>query len=35
MKLALDTELVEWVEPFFATFGYTIVSVRYSSSPQR
>jgi membrane-associated protein len=27
MKLALVTELLEWVEPFFATFGYTIVSV--------
>jgi membrane-associated protein len=27
MKPALVTELVEWVEPFFATFGYTIVSV--------
>ena len=27
MKLALVTELVEWVRPFFATFGYAIVSV--------
>jgi membrane-associated protein len=27
VKLALVTELVEWVEPFFATFGYAIVSV--------
>lgn len=27
MELALVTELVEWVEPFFATFGYAIVSV--------
>jgi undecaprenyl-diphosphatase len=27
MRLALVTELVEWVRPFFETFGYTIVSV--------
>ncbi|MGH2679392.1 MAG: DedA family protein [Actinomycetota bacterium] len=27
MILALVTELVEWVEPFFGTFGYVIVSV--------
>jgi membrane-associated protein len=26
MKLALVTELIEWVRPFFATFGYAIVS---------
>jgi len=26
MKLALVTELVEWVRPFFSTFGYAIVS---------
>lgn len=27
MKLALVTELIDWVEPFFTTFGYAIVSV--------
>jgi len=27
MTLALVTELVEWLEPFFATFGYAIVAV--------
>jgi membrane-associated protein len=27
MPFALVTELVEWVEPFFSTFGYLIVSV--------
>lgn len=27
MKLALVTELIEWVRPFFASFGYVIVSV--------
>jgi membrane-associated protein len=27
MRYALVTELVEWVRPFFGTFGYTIVSV--------
>jgi membrane-associated protein len=27
MKLALVTELIDWVRPFFATFGYAIVSV--------
>jgi membrane-associated protein len=27
MKPAVVTELVEWVQPFFATFGYAIVSV--------
>lgn len=26
MKLALVSELVEWVRPFFASFGYVIVS---------
>ena len=26
MKLAVVTELIEWVRPFFATFGYLIVS---------
>ena len=26
VKLALVSELVEWVRPFFATFGYSIVS---------
>ena len=27
MKLAFVADLVEWVRPFFATFGYVIVSV--------
>ena len=27
MRLALITELVEWVRPFFETFGYVIISV--------
>ena len=27
MKLALVAELIEWVRPFFASFGYVIVSV--------
>src|ERR687895_351726 len=27
MKLAFVAELVEWVRPFFSTFGYVIVSV--------
>jgi membrane-associated protein len=27
MKLALVSELVDWVRPFFASFGYVIVSV--------
>jgi membrane-associated protein len=26
MKLALVTELIDWVRPFFGTFGYVIVS---------
>jgi membrane-associated protein len=26
MKLGLVTELIDWVRPFFATFGYVIVS---------
>jgi membrane-associated protein len=27
MKLGLVTELIDWVRPFFASFGYVIVSV--------
>jgi membrane protein DedA with SNARE-associated domain len=27
MKLGLVSELVEWVQPFFSTFGYAIVSI--------
>ena len=27
MRLALIAELIEWVRPFFETFGYVIISV--------
>ncbi len=27
MRFALVTELIEWVRPFFETFGYVIISV--------
>ena len=30
VKLALVTQLLDWLRPFFASFGYVIVSVAMS-----